>query len=371
MKGRATPERLAERQLVRSSYEMLELYEPGRGPVALDLSDNTNLAGLPPTTAAILASAGDPARSSAITRYPSLWASDLKRAVASYLGVPAECVTTGAGSDDVLDSIVRACSEPGERLAFPDPTFAMLPHLARTNALEPVAVALRGSDAGHDVDAAGLLAAEARITYVCSPNNPTGTLASAAALEALLAGARGLVVVDQAYAEYQDPSGAPELARRATTDGRLVVVRTLSKAFGLAGMRVGYAVTTPALAQAIDKSRGPYKVGRLAEDMAVAALTGDLAWVRERAVEVVHARDRFVAFLRAIGRDSVASCANFTFVPVEDARASAAALRERGVGVRAFAGAATVGDGLRISMAPWSVLEPVMPVFEEVLHCAS
>jgi len=361
--------RLAPAALARSSYAELEAYEPGRKPVALDLSDNTNLAGIPPAAAQILAAASDPAKSAIVTRYPSLWASDLKAAVASYLGVPVECVTTGCGSDDVLDSAVRAFSEPGDRLAFPAPTFAMLPHLAHTNALEPIEVPLRARDL--DVDADGLLAADARITYVCSPNNPTGTLASSAAIDALLERARGLVIVDEAYADYAASDGAPALARRATTDGRLLVVRTLSKAFGLAGLRVGYAISTPEIAQTLDKSRGPYKVGRLAENMAVAALTEDLDWVRSRAQDVVVARQRFAELLRSWGLSPIASEANFILVAVGDARAAAADLRARGIGVRPFLAAPGIGDALRISMAPWSVIAPVLPAFEEVLRCVS
>lgn len=369
MKGRGEEVRRAPAGLPRASYAALELYEPGRSPVALDLSDNTNLAGLPPAAARCLARAADPKESALFTRYPSLWASELKTAIASYLGVPAACVTTGCGSDDVLDSAVRAFSEPGDRLAFPDPTFAMLPHLAHTNSLEPAAVPL--VPGGFDVDAEALLAARARITYLCSPNNPTGTLASAGALDVILARAPGLVIADEAYAEYASPDGAPGLARRAASDGRLLVVRTLSKAFGLAGMRVGYGIGTPELIQALDKSRGPYKVGRLAELMATAALTEDLPWVRERAAEVVQARDRFGALLEGWGTPAIASHANFLLVPVRDARASAAALRAGGVGVRPFLSAPGIGDALRISMAPWSVLSEVVPIFEQVLSCAS
>lgn len=370
MNGRGLERRLAPGELARASYATLDLYEPGRSPVALDLSDNTNLAGVPPAAARLLAALSRPESAPVITRYPSLWAAELKEAVAAYLGVPAACVTTGCGSDDVLDSAVRAFSEPGERLAFPDPTFAMLPHLAATNALAPIAIPLVGP--GHDVDVEGLLGASARITYVCSPNNPTGTLAAGNAVDDLLARAGGLVIVDQAYAEYQgSQDGAPALARRAAVDGRLLVVRTLSKAFGLAGLRVGYAVGTPELVAAIDKSRGPYKIGRLAERVAVAALTEDLPWVRAQARDVVAARGRFEAELLRIGRRPVPSEANFVLVPVDDAAAAGAALRARGIGVRPFRAAPGIGDALRISMAPWSVLEDSLPAMTEVLRCAS
>ena len=210
----------------------------------LDLSDNTSLYGVPPAAWRALREAP---REDA-TGYPTPFADDLRAALARYAGVDASQITTGCGSDDVLDVAIRVCAEPGERIAFPDPTFSMLPPLARRNRLEPVPVPLTEA---FDLDADRMLAARAPVTYLCSPNNPTGTVASRAAIERVLAGARGLVILDEAYAEFAEGSWLEQAVRRPG----LLIVRTLSKAFGLAGLRVGYGVGEAALVARLEEAR--------------------------------------------------------------------------------------------------------------------
>ena len=336
-------------QLARAAYRELSLYSPELGAVEVDLGDNTNAWGAPP--AALRALAEGAAASAA--RYPAPYAADLKAAIGAYVGVAPECVVTGCGSDDVLDSAIRAFAGPGERVAHPTPTFSMIPVFARLNGLEPVAVPLRDD---WDVDADALLAAEARVTYLCSPNNPTGTLASRAAVERVVAGAPGVVILDEAYAEFAGAS----LAARAPGWGNVVVARTFSKAFGLAGLRVGYAVGAPALVAEVEKSRGPYKVNALAERAALAALEAGLPWVREHAALAVECRGRLEGALRAMGLAPLPSAGNFVLVPVParpGAAAVAARMREGGVAVRPFTGLPRVGDALRITVGPWPMVE--------------
>jgi len=347
--------------MVRSSIAKMTLYASNREPCALDLSDNTNQRGAPPSARAVVPQTNV----DLFARYPSHYAADLKGAIAAHLGVGQDEVVTGCGSDDVLDSAIRAFANAGGALAYPDPTFAMVPYFARVNDLEPRPVPLLGADRGYDVDAEGLLAARASITYLCSPNNPTGTRVSKGAMERILAEASGIVLLDEAYVEYCGDS----LVRRAKSDGRLLVVRTFSKAFGLAGARVGYAVGAPELVQAVEKSRGPYKVTALAEQVTIAALQNDSAWVEGGVRDVLAAREKFVAFLERRNIVSIPSSANFVLVPVKDAAGQAKALRQRGVAVRPFPNLLGIGDALRISIAPWELLEPALPSFEEVLSC--
>jgi histidinol-phosphate aminotransferase len=360
--------RIPASRLARASYEHLDLYEPLRKPTAIDLSDNTNTVGLPPSAEKALREAS----TATFTRYPSVYAGDLKRALARYVGVSPENVVTGCGSDDVIDSAIRAFTDPGGTLAFPDPTFSMLPSFAAMNGLSAAPIPLVGSELG--VDAERFVDARAEVTYLCSPNNPTGTLASPEAIDHVVAHARGVVVLDEAYIEYAD--GTPSRAERATREERLLVVRTLSKAFGMAGLRIGYGVGSPEIVRAVEKSRGPYKVSGLAERLAVAALENDLAWVEACVADVLASRARFDAFLRGLGLSPIPSAANFLLVPVgpeargergRDARSLAEALRQRAVGVRPFPGALGVGDALRISVGPWSLMEKTLAAFEEVL----
>jgi histidinol-phosphate/aromatic aminotransferase/cobyric acid decarboxylase-like protein len=210
-----------------------------------------------------------------------------------------------------------------------------------------------------DVDAGALLSARPKVSYVCTPNNPTGSVCSRAALDELLGGG-GVVIVDEAYAEYQD---APEgLLAEAPRHENLLVVRTLSKAFGLAGLRVGYAVGNARLVAEVEKSRGPYKVSRLGELMGVEALTTDLPWVREKVAEVKENRAKLFEALTARGFRPLPSQANFLLVPVaKDAKALAAKMRESGVSVRPFPALPLgLGECLRVSVGPWSMMEAAL-----------
>jgi len=331
--------------LGRQSYRDIELYAPNRTASRIDLSDNTSQHGMPPSAAATLHAVD----ASTVTRYPSLYAGDLKQALANYVGVSAGNIVTGCGSDDVLDSAIRAFAEPGDTIAFPSPTFPMIPIFAKMNGLRSIAVPYR-SDFAIDVDA--LIATGARIIYVCSPNNPSGTLASPDALASLIARAPGLVIVDEAYIEY----GGESLCHQAATDERVLVTRTLSKAFGLAGLRVGYAVGAPTIVAEVEKSRGPYKVSGPAQRAALAALRDGLEWVQSTVAEDVASRERLFTELQSLGLQPVASQANFLLVPVPDSASLARSMRELGVAVRPFERLPIVGDALRISVGPWELM---------------
>lgn len=346
--------------LARESYRQISLYAPDREPCAIDLSDNTNLWGVPPSALAALREV----RGEAVTRYPPLYADDLKRALASYIGCGATAanVVTGCGSDDVLDSAIRAFAEPGDSIAYPDPSFGMIPIFARMNGLRPVPVPLTSS---FDIDAEAMVATRARIIYICSPNNPTGAAAPAAAIAHIIKNAWGVVLIDEAYAEFARASSV-ELAMR----GRgTIVVRTMSKAFGLAGLRVGYAVGPHELVGEVEKSRGPYKVGALAGRAALAALDNDLAWVRERVDLAVDQCEELAGALRKMGFAPLPSAANFVLVPVASAAAMARAMRAAGVAVRPFADLPGIGDALRITVGPPVMMDACLSALTEAASC--
>ena len=346
-------------ELARASYRDIALYAVDRTPCAIDLSDNTNLWGVPPAAARAVHEAA----SATLTRYPALYAADLKGALAAYAGVDRAELVTGCGSDDVLDSALRAFAEPGERVAHPDPSFAMVPIFARMNGLESVGVPLTAS---YDFDADAFIATGARVIYLCAPNNPTGTLASRAAIERVIERAPGVVILDEAYAEFM---GDGFLAA-APSCGNLLVTRTLSKAFGLAGLRIGYATGHRDLVAEVEKSRGPYKVNAIAERAATAALREDMDWVRARIAEARTNRDRLRDALIAAGLAPLPSAANFVLVPVPNAGAVARRMREAGVAVRPFEALPAIGDALRITVGPWPLLESALRALEEARRCA-
>ncbi|RKI11149.1 aminotransferase class I/II-fold pyridoxal phosphate-dependent enzyme [Corallococcus sp. AB030] len=341
----------------RETYRDIPLYSPAKKPCRVDLSDNTNLFGAPPSADRVLREEGF----LRLARYPAGYAPDLKRAVATYAGVSVENVTTGCGSDDVIDCALRAFLEPGDAVAFPDPTFVMVPMYARLSALKPVPVPLR---ADHDLDVNGLLATGAKLIYVCTPNNPTGTVASRAAVERLVDSAPGVVLIDQAYVEFTRGGDFLDLAR---TRPNVLVTRTMSKAFGLAGLRVGWGVGAPSLVAEVEKARGPYKHTALGEAVAVAALTDDVPWMEACAAEAVENRERLRGALKALGLEPLPSEGNFLLVPMPEARRVGEALRERNVNVRVFEGLTGVGDALRIGCGPWPMVASALKALKEVL----
>jgi len=342
--------------VARDAYRNISLYSPNRTPAAIDLSDNTNLWGIPPVAAATIREAA----TAAVTRYPALYVTDVKRAIADYLDVTPDMVVTGCGSDDVLDSAIRAFGNPGDTVACPDPSFAMIPIFARMNGLNPVLVPLTPT---FDVDVNAMVSARAKIAYLCSPNNPTGGALARESIEQVIDAAAGVVIIDEAYAEFAS-GNALDLLRRSS---RVLITRTMSKAFGLAGLRIGYAVGDPALVVEVEKSRGPYKVNGLAERAAVAALTSDRTWVAEHVTEAIENRERLQQSLHALGLSPLPSQANFVLVPVTGAVEIDRVMRERGVAVRPFTTLPGIGDALRISVGPWPMVEECVRVLGDVL----
>jgi histidinol-phosphate aminotransferase len=338
------------------------------------MSDTVSLWGAPPAALDALRAASTTAY---VSHYPGLYNADLKAPLAEYAGVRPEEIVTGCGSDDVLDCAVRAFAMPDGVLAHAAPTFSMVPVYARANGLTPVGVPLAGDD--YAVDADALLATDACIIYLCSPNNPTATPVARDAVLRVVERARGLVILDEAYAEFilADPDTRAEVfTPEAPGWERVLVLRTMSKAFGLAGLRVGYGVGDARVVREVEKARGPFKVTYPAEKAALAALGDGLPWVRARAAEAVAQREKLLTGLRALGLTPSPSVANFVFAPVADAAGVAARTRARGVGARVFRGLPTVvpalaasgGEALRLAVGPDAVQEALLGALGEALR---
>jgi histidinol-phosphate aminotransferase len=346
---------------IRSALRTMKPYSATDAGSAIDLSDNTNLWGTPPASIAALR-ALEP---EAMTRYPATPPAAFNRQLAAYAGVPDDWVVPGCGSDDLLDCAMRAFAEPGDTIALAMPTFSMIPAFAAINGLRVHAIPLRGD---FDIDVDALLAPAPRIVYLCSPNNPTGTGLSRDTIERVIRRASGVVLLDEAYGEF---TSAPGFDLVTGTD-KLVVTRTLSKAFGLAGLRIGYAVLPPTLARALETVRGPYKLNAAAAAAAGAALSDGLLWVRERVAEAVSIRARLDVRLRAAGLSPLPSAANFLCLPCRRAPQAAAALLANGLAVRVLRDlppitpelAAAEGRALRIAVGPWPVMERLLGVLE-------
>jgi histidinol-phosphate aminotransferase len=344
--------------MTRAEFRDLELYAPDRAPVAMDLSDNTNLWGAAPSAMRAVARAADggAGRGGALARYPSAYADDLRGALARYHGVQVECIVTGCGSDDVLDSAFRAFGNAGDVVAAPTPTFVMVPVFAKVNALRLVGVPLR---ADFDLDDEGVIREKARLTYLCTPNNPTGGAFSRERVERVVDEAKGVVIIDEAYVDFGGRSFL-DLVERSE---RVLIVRTFSKGWGLAGLRVGYAIGAPRLVAEVAKARGPYKVNAIAELAAREAVTRDREWLAGVVADVRRNRAWLTAELRGMRLVCLESSANFVFVKVKEASALTTRLRERGVAVRGFP------DGIRVTVGPREMMQRFVATLEEVL-CA-
>lgn len=348
----------------RPAYGPLTRYAPDRRPIEVDLSDNTSRFGAHPAVLRALRSATD----EDVTRYPAVYADALRSAVAERYGIAAENVTTGCGSDDLLDSAFRAAGEPGERITFPTPTFSMVEIFARMNGMVPRAVPSMAADGSGALEPEALLDPTPALVYLCRPNNPTGGSVPRAWVEALLEGAGPtgpIVLLDEAYADFADD----DFLHVATASRRLLVVRTLSKAFGMAGLRVGFAVGPADLILEVEKSRGPYKVTRLSERAAIAALRDEEGWVPKVVAEVRSERARLVSELQRRGLSPLPSLANFVLLPL-GARSSSdvtAALRAQGVAVRPFPNVPGFGDTIRVSIGPARETDRFLDALGQVL----
>ena len=355
-------------RLIRDLLRDIRPYTATEAGDAVDLSDNTSLWGPPPAAVDALR-ALDP---TALARYPAIPPARLNRALASYARVGDDMVVAGCGSDDLIDCAMRTFAQPGDTIAFGVPTFSMVPTFAAINGLRAHPVPFT---AALDLDVDELLAPGPQLVYLCSPNNPTGTALPRGTIERVLREAPGVVLLDEAYGEFCDAPGF-ELAKRYE---RLVVTRTLSKAFGLAGLRVGYAVLAPILARALETVRGPYKLNAAAAAAAIASLTDGLSWVQARARETVAIRNRVADRLARIGVPALPSDANFVCIPCPAAARVADALLARGMAVRLLHDlppvtpslAAAGGAALRVGVGPWPIMERLLSAInQEGAECA-
>jgi histidinol-phosphate aminotransferase len=334
---------------LRAALESLPPYAPGRpaaareGLTAYKISSNENP--FPP-----LPSVLDTVRqaATAVNRYPDMAVTALTEALAARLDVPAACLSTGPGSVGVLDQLIRATCDDGDEVVFAWRSFEAYPILTTLAGARPVMVPL-APGARHDLDAmAAAVTERTRLVLVCTPNNPTGTTVGVAELDAFLERVPRdvLVVVDEAYLEFVTAQDAPDAMALFRAHPNVAVLRTFSKAYGLAGLRVGYAVAPEPVAAALRKAALPFGVNSLAQVAAVASLeAADELEVRVK--ELVAERERVVAALRQQGWDVPDQQANFVWFALgEDTAAFAAACEESGLTVRPYG-----TDGARATIA--------------------
>lgn len=277
--------------------------------------------------------------------YPDPEQREARAALSRFLGIGEERIIAGSGSDELMDIVLRVFLSPGEGVINCPPTFGMYPFLMKVVGGRVIEVPRR-EDFSLDVPAIEAAAREAKLIFIASPNNPSGNVIAREELEALLA--TGLVVVlDEAYGEFAGESPVPQAPPR----DNLLVLRTLSKWAGLAGLRVGYGIFPPAVVKAAMKIKQPYNLNAAAQAALLASLA-DVELLRQRVRALVEERERLTQALTGISfLRPLPSRANFILCRVigVDARELWGKLRQRGIMVRYF-DSPRLRDCLRISV---------------------
>jgi histidinol-phosphate aminotransferase len=343
----------------RPAVQALPAYRPGRNPAdlareigverAVKLASNeVAFPPLPAVVQALAAAAGE------TNRYPDNGAVVLTEALAERYGVEPAQVVTGCGAVMLCQQLAQSYNDRGTSIAFAWRSFEMYPLLAQVAGARSIQVPLKPGRPGgpadtHDLDAlAAAIDATTRLVFVCNPNNPTGTAVRRPELERFLDAvpAETLVVLDEAYREFVTDPDVPDGLELMRGRPNVAVLRTFSKAWGLAGLRVGYLIAEdPAVADAVRRTHVPFSVSMPAQAAAVAALGSDEE-VRRRCAAVTAERERLTAGLRDRGLDVADSQANFVWLPLGERTAEvAAALEARAVITRPFP-----GDGIRVTV---------------------
>ncbi len=308
------------------------------------LASNENPLGASPRARAAIE-----AELSGLALYPDGNGFSLKSALATRLGIGLERIVLGNGSNDVLEMVARAFLTPGSSAVYAQHAFAVYPLATQAAGATGIEVPARAF--GHDLEAMrAAIRPDTRVVWIANPNNPTGTLLAAAGLRAFLESVpeEVLVVLDEAYVEYLDPDARSPSLEWLAVFPNLVLTRTFSKAYGLAGLRVGYALASAAVADLMNRVRQPFNVNSLALAAATAALDDHDFLTESKRLNDAGMRQLTQGF-EALGLDWIPSAGNFVCVRVGDAAAVNAALLRRGIIVRPVANYGLAGY-LRVSI---------------------
>ena len=334
---------------LREALAAVPSYKPGKpavlreGAAAYKISSNENpYPPLPSVLKVVADAAGE------MNRYPDLAVTRLTEALADRLGVPPEHVATGTGSVGILGQLIAATCDPGDEVVYAWRSFEAYPIVVAIAGAVSVQVPL-DPNARHDLTAmAAAITPRTRLILVCTPNNPTGPAVHQGELDAFLDAVPRdiLVVIDEAYVEFVTDDRVLDALATYAARPNVAILRTFSKAYGLAGLRVGYAVAHEPVAQALRKTAVPFGVSTIAERAAVASL-GVFDELKQRVDALVAERERVVAALRHQGWHVPATQANFVWLALgADAVAFGVAAGKVGLTVRVFA-----GEGARCTIA--------------------
>ena len=327
---------------------------PRPGLTSYKLSSNENpYPPLPGVLAAANQAAGE------MNRYPDMGCAGLYGALAAKLGVPTDDLAVATGSVALIYQLIAAFCEPGDEVVYAWRSFEAYPIAVTVVGAASVQVPLT-ADGRHDLDAmAAAITDRTRIVMVCTPNNPTGTAVSQTELDAFIAKVPShvVVVVDEAYLEFVRMADAVDGVATYRAHPTVVLFRTFSKAYGLAGFRVGYAVAPAPLAVALRAVSLPFGVSHVAQAAAIASMEASEA-LMERVEDLVERRTDLLGRLRGVGWDLPDAQGNFVWFPLGERTPDfAAACGEAGVSVRPYA-----HDGVRVTVGETEAFDRVVEV---------
>lgn len=335
---------------LRAALDGIPTYKPGRPPkirsggdLAYKISSNENPYPPLPSVLKVIAAAGTQAN-----RYPDMFATGLSERIADRFGVPASHVATGTGSVGVCQQALQSTAGPGDEVVYAWRSFEAYPIIVQISGARAVTVPLT-ADERHDLDAmSDAVTEKTRLILVCSPNNPTGTAAHRDELERFVdrVPTDVLVVVDEAYREFVRDPEVPDALDLYRDRPNVAVLRTFSKAYGLAGLRVGFAIAHEPVADALRKTAVPFGVSGVAQAAAIASLDAEPELL-DRVESLVQERARVWQALRDQGWPVPPSEANFIWLRTGDRTDDFAGVCEQaGVVVRPFS-----GEGCRVTVA--------------------
>ncbi len=354
--------RMSRLDFIRASIRAMSGYVPGEQPRERDVIKlNTNENPYPPSAevcAAIAACADERVR-----LYPDPMADALRDAAARRYGLSRDHILAGNGSDELLAIVLRACADPGDRIVYPSPTYSLYDTLVTIAG----AVAVRLPWGPEWTLPEGLPEAQGRVTILCNPNAPSGTFVAVDAVAALAARVPGLLVVDEAYVDF----AADSTLRLVRRFDNVLVLRTLSKSFSLAGMRVGLAFGQPALIAELCKVKDSYNLSRVSIAAGAAALQDDES-MPAHVQRVMRSRARLRERLRELGYDVPPSHANFVLArrPGVDQRGVYEGLKARAILVRYFA-TPELYDAVRITVGTDDEIDALLAALREILGAAA
>jgi histidinol-phosphate aminotransferase len=353
-KPSAAPPPLA---FIRPAVRAMAGYTPGEQPQGGGfIKLNTNENPYPPS--ARVREAIERCATDKVRLHPDPMADALRDAAAARYDLPRDHVLAGNGSDELLAIVLRACVDAGDRVAYPIPTYSLYDTLVAIAGAEPVRVPFAADFSLPE----GLAAANARVTIVCNPNAPSGTAIAVDELAGLSEQVAGLLVIDEAYVDFARESALALVRARPN----VIVLRSLSKSFSLAGMRVGLAFGPPAAIAELCKVKDSYNLSCVSIAAGVAALA-DHDGMRAHASRVCATRARLSGRLRDLGYEVPPSQANFVLArrPGRDQRGVYEALKRRRILVRYFA-TPQLYDALRITVGTEAEVDALLAALGEI-----